>query len=583
MNGHFASTPRFGANFIAPGQARFVLWGPDCPRAALEIEGREPIPMRAENGCFIAEAPCRDRTPYRFRVRPDLAVPDPASRAQAGDVHDASLVIDPKVYRWNHAEWRGRPWHEAVIYELHAGALGGFAGVTRLLPRLAELGVTAIELMPIADFAGRRNWGYDGVLPYAPDAVYGTPEQLKELIDTAHGLRLMVLLDVVYNHFGPDGNYLRAYAKRFFRSDGATPWGEAIDFRQPEVRRYFIDNALLWLMEYRFDGLRFDAVHAIEDGDFLRELAAAVRGAVEPGRHVHLVLENDNNDAELLRHGFDAQWSDDAHHALHVLLTGERSGYYSDYPEPAKALARALKEGFVYQGEASPYRDGKPRGSPSGDLPPTAFVMFLQNHDQIGNRAFGERIALLAERKAVAAATLLLLLSPQIPLLFMGDEWGETKPFLFFTDHHDELAVLVREGRRSEFARFADFADAKSRQRIPDPNDPATFHRSIPVPAAEPAMQIRAFHAQLLALRAERITPFLVGARAIDAEALGDRGVRASWLLGNGAELTIAVNFGDQAIACRAGKGELLAATPDPALPPRRLPATGAAAWLSLP
>ena len=583
MNDHFATAPRLGANIVAPDRTRFVLWAPDCNQVALEIAGMQPIAMQARDGCFVAEAACGAGARYMFRVRSDLAVPDPAARAQAGDVHDASVVVDPRAYAWRHAAWHGRLWHEAVIYELHVGAVGGFAGVTRLLPDLAALGITAVELMPISDFPGRRNWGYDGVLPYAPDTTYGTPEDLKALIDTAHGLGLMVLLDVVYNHFGPDGNYLHAYASAFFRTDTPTPWGEAIDFRRPEVRCFFIDNALLWLLEYRFDGLRLDAVHAIRDRDFLLELARSVRGAIEPGRHVHLVLENDDNDAGLLRDGYDAQWCDDGHHALHVLLTGEHSGYYADYPNAAQALARVLKEGFAYQGEPSPYRKGARRGRPSADLPPTAFVNFLQNHDQIGNRAFGDRLTTLADPAALTAATLLLLLAPQIPLLFMGEEWGETKPFLFFTDHNAELAALVREGRRREFAPFAGFADPKVRERIPDPNDDTTFRRSLPTPVAGhgPAQQaVQAFHARLLALRATHIAPHLPGTHARSAKVLGDRGVRVAWGFGDGTELTIAANFGPDALPCRPGKGAILAASFDPPFPADHIPARSAVAWL---
>jgi maltooligosyltrehalose trehalohydrolase len=543
--------------------------------------------MRKEKGGhFEIEIPGTAGARYRFRVRSDLAVPDPASRAQAGDVHDASLVVDPEAYQWRNPEWMGRPWHEAIIYELHVGAIGGFAAVTQILPNLAALGITAVELMPINDFPGSRNWGYDGVLPYAPDASYGTPDQLKHLIDTAHGLGLMVLLDVVYNHFGPDGNYLHTHSSPFFRNDIMTPWGAAIDFRRPEVRTFFIENALLWLQEYRFDGLRFDAVHAFHDRDFLMDIGRSVRDAIESGRHVHLVLENDDNDAEALRQAFDAQWSDDGHHALHILLTGERAGYYADYPDPAASLARVLKEGFAYQGEESGHRGGERRGSISGDLPPTAFVMFLQNHDQIGNRAFGERLTTLANPAALTAATLLLLLSPQIPLLFMGEEWGETKPFLFFTDHHGELAEQVREGRRREFAHFADFADSAIRERIPDPNHSETFLASVPTGASQrtQAQQLtRAFYSRLIALRSTHVTPHLPGTKPIQAETLGANGVRAVWRLGNGAELTIAANFGPESIPCAEGKGHCLAAVPDAAFPPGQLPGCSAAVWLSEP
>jgi maltooligosyltrehalose trehalohydrolase len=586
------TTPHFGATPLARGRARFALWAPDCASVSLEIEGRPPLPMQAgPDGRFVAETRCAAGARYRYRVRPDLAVPDPAARAQDGDVHGPSLLVDPAAYGWQHPGWRGRPWHEAVVYELHAGAMGGFAGVEQALPELARLGVTAVELMPVAEFPGRHNWGYDGVLPYAPDRAYGTPEALKRLVDAAHALGLMVLLDVVYNHFGPDGNYLAAYASPFFRTDTPTPWGPAIDFRRPEVRRFFIDNALLWLLEYRFDGLRLDAVHAIRDRDFLIELASSVRASVEPGRHVHLVLENDDNDAGLLRAapdrpGFDAQWSDDAHHALHVLLTGERSGYYADYAAAAPALARILSEGFAYQGEPSPYRDGTPRGTPSAHLPPTAFVAFLQNHDQIGNRAHGERLTRLADPGALRAASLLLLLAPQIPLLFMGDEWGETRPFLFFTDHHDELAEAVRQGRRREFQHFAAFADPAARARIPDPNDPGTFLASVPTPPAERTAaqaECRAFHAGLLALRAAEIVPRLPGCRSMGAEALGTMGVRAAWRLSDGAILTIAANFGAPPLACPAGPGAVLAATPGADTSAGSLPGRGAVAWLARP
>jgi maltooligosyltrehalose trehalohydrolase len=587
MTNRFKARTHFGANMDPSGVTRFTLWAPDTDHVMLEVEGSEPVPMRKEKGGhFAIEFTCGAGARYRFRVRSDLAVPDPASRAQAGDVHDASLVVDPAAYQWRHPEWMGRPWHEAIIYELHVGAIGGFAAVTQMLPNLAALGITAVELMPINDFPGHRNWGYDGVLPYAPDASYGTPDQLKHLIDTAHGLGLMVLLDVVYNHFGPDGNYLHVYSGDFFRKDIMTPWGAAIDFRRPEVRTFFIDNALLWLQEYRFDGLRFDAVHAFHDRDFLADIGRSVRSAIEPGRHVHLVLENDDNDAEALRQAFDAQWSDDGHHALHILLTGERAGYYADYPDPAASLARVLQEGFAYQGEASRHRGGEQRGSVSSDLPPTAFVLFLQNHDQIGNRAFGERLTTLANPAALAAATLLLLLSPQIPLLFMGEEWGETKPFLFFTDHHGELADQVKEGRRREFAHFAEFADSATRERIPDPNNPETFRSSTPTSASRQTQVhqlTRDFYARLIALRSTHVTPHLPGTKPIQAETLGANGVRAVWRLGNGAELTIAVNFGADPVPCAEGKGRCLAAVPDATVLHGQLPGCSAIVWLSEP
>jgi len=548
--------PSFGAQLIAPDCTRFRFWAPSKREVALEVEGLGPVPMHSlADGWFEAEAACGAGSRYRYRVADDLAVPDPASRLQHGDVHDASVVCDPNAYRWKHEDWQGRPWHETVLYELHAGALGGFHGVRRQLPALAGLGFTAIELMPVADFPGPRNWGYDGVLPYAPDTAYGTPDELKELIDTAHGLGMMVFLDVVYNHFGPDGNYLGAYAAEFFRDDIKTPWGQAIDFRRPQVRDFFTENALYWLTEFRFDGLRFDAVHAISEKDWLVEMAERVRASVPASRHVHLVLENDDNTASLLerspRRLFDAQWNDDMHHALHVLLTGEKEGYYGGYIKQAEEkLARALAEGFIYQGEPSAYANGAPRGEPSAHLPPTSFVFFLQNHDQIGNRAFGERLTALARHpQALRAASALLLLSPHIPLLFMGEEYGAKQPFLYFTSHlNAELADAVRRGRRAEFARFPAFSDPAARERIPDPNVEQTFLDSIPKPDDETAVAWSERTKALLAIRHEHIVPRLQGCASLGAELIGRNAVKARWKMGDGTVLMIAINLHDKPV-----------------------------------
>ena len=558
----FAQPLSWGATLLAPDRARFRLWAPDAPSVSLEIHGQTPQPMQAlPDGWFEAEAPAGAGARYRFRVSPDLAVPDPASRRQDGDVHDASILVDPTAYEWRHAGWQGRPWHEVVLYELHAGCLGGFDGVRAALPRLRDLGITAIELMPIGDYPGARNWGYDGVLPYAPDAALGSPEALKALVDEAHGLGLMVFLDVVCNHFGPDGAYLHVYARRFFDEGVHTPWGAAIDFRQPAVQAYFEENALYWLNEYRFDGLRFDAVHAIAEAGWLDRLAARIRREIT-GRQVHLVLENERNAARHLRPagGFDAQWNDDGHNVLHPLLTGESEGYYEDFhSDGAAKLARVLEQGFLFQGQHSAHL-GAPRGEPSAHLPPTAFVLFLQNHDQVGNRAFGERLNALTDRKTLAAATALLLLCPQIPLLFMGEEWASAAPFLFFTDHNAELAPLVRDGRRQEFSKFTAFQDPAKRARIPDPNEEATFRASIPDPAEagrEPHAAVLALHRRLLSLRRAEIIPRLPGARSIGAQAVGEAAVLARWRMGDGAVLTIACNLGGQPARCAAA-GETL-------------------------
>ncbi|MBD3877606.1 malto-oligosyltrehalose trehalohydrolase [Stutzerimonas kunmingensis] len=569
-----------GPELLEDGTTRFRLWAPDAQNVSLIVVGAQTLPMTAtEEGWYSIDAPYGAGTLYRFLIDDELHVPDPASRAQAGDVHAPSLVVDTHDnYLWRNSSWLGRPWHETVLYETHVGLYGGFAEMEKHLAGLAELGVTAIELMPIAEFPGDRNWGYDGVLPYAPEAAYGSPEELKHLIDTAHGLGLMVFLDVVYNHFGPDGNYLGRYAKHFFRHDQQTPWGDGIDFRRREVRDFFIDNALMWLMDYRFDGLRFDAVHAIPDRSFLTELAERVHTTVEPGRHVHLVLENEDNRSSLLTQGFTAQWNDDGHNVLHALLTDESQGYYADYHQDATSkLSRFLGEGFVYQGQNN--RRGESRGEPSAHLSPTSFVLFLQNHDQTGNRAFGDRLVTLADADALRAATAVLLLSPMVPLLFMGEEWGSRQPFLFFTSHHGELADAVREGRRNEFAEFSEFADEATRERIPDPNAVSTFEQSRPDFGAQTQPGHAEWHAlyrQLLSIRHAEIVPRLPGSAFLGCSVLGEAAVLARWQLGDGSQLRLELNLGEQAALLPASSSaahllfasRTLDATPDQ-LPPR--------------
>jgi maltooligosyltrehalose trehalohydrolase len=404
-------------------------------------------------------------------------------------------VIDPRAYEWADDHWSGRPWKEAVVYEMHVGAFtpeGTVAAAARQLPGLAALGITVIELMPLADFPGRRNWGYDGVLPFAPDASYGTPAELKAFIDTAHGLGLMVLIDVVYNHFGPEGNYLHAYCPQFFNPAHQTPWGAAINFDGPHartVRDFFVHNALYWVEEYRFDGLRMDAIHAIRDASvppLVEQICAALHHG--PGRHrqVVVVLENDLNEAHRLGRDEEgaplagtAQWNDDLHHAAHVLLTGESDGYYADYAQrPLEQFGLALAQGFIYTGQPSAFRGGEPRGEPCDHLPPSAFVSFLQTHDQIGNRALGERIDALADASRLMAARACVLLSPHTPMLFMGEEYAASTPFQYFCDFGPELAAAVTAGRREEFGRFAAFAGDTTALRIPDPNSEATFAAS---------------------------------------------------------------------------------------------------------
>lgn len=570
----------------------FRLWAPGAATVDLVLENRDHTrslhPMKGEeDGWYRLFSPLAGPgSRYQFRIDRDLLVPDPASRCQAEDVHGPSVVVDPRAFPWQDASWQGRPWEEAVIYELHVGTFspgGGFSGVSERLDYLVDLGVTAVELMPVADFPGQRNWGYDGTLLFAPDRAYGTPEELKSLVQAAHARNMMVFLDVVYNHFGPEGNYLHVYARQaFFDRNRHTPWGAALNFSGPMsalVRRFFIDNALFWLEEYHLDGLRFDAVHAIDDRStphILTEIAAAVRTGPGRHRHIHLVLENDGNEARYLQRNADgacrqfvAQWNDDIHHACHVLLTGEGQGYYGDYSQqPLQLLGRCLTEGFAYQGEPSPYRNHAARGEPSRDLPLTAFVSFLQNHDQIGNRAFGERLGHLVPEPVLHLAVALLLLAPSPPLLFMGEEFGAHTPFLYFCDFGPELADKVKEGRRLEFRRFSQFAEPEARERIPDPNARDTWRRSQldwQEPEREKGREILQQYRTLLALRKQEIVPRLTGLQGETARftVLGEAGLRVRWILGDGAQLTVAVNFAEEALVGVAPEeGSLLYARP---------------------
>ena len=550
----------FGAIPQGDGTTRFRIWAPSVPTVQLEIEGLDPMPMQAEGGGWFSQiAPVGGGAHYKYRLPEGLAVPDPASKFQVDGVHSASVVITASSYEWKHPDWRGRPWNEAVIYELHVGLLGGFEGVRQKLPELRDLGVTVIELMPVNEFPGAHNWGYDGTLPFSPEETYGTADELRHLIDDAHGLGLCVMLDVVYNHFGPDGAYLHAYAREFFTEDMHTPWGAAIDYRKSEVKEFWLHNALYWLNDFRFDGLRFDAMHAIMPQEHLHLLAHDIRANVSRDRHVHLVVEHEDNAASMIRStaeedDYDAQWADDFHHCMHVLMTGETGSYYTDYDDATRLLARCLSEGFAYQGEVSRMR-GRRRGQPSKHLPPSAFVFHLQNHDQIGNRAHGERLHMLTTRDKLNAATALLLLAPMIPLIFMGDEWASKAPFLFFTDHHEELAELVRKGRAKEFGGFGVSSDPSIAGTIPDPNSVETFQASVPT-RDDPEMFAR--YKALLELRRTRIVDGIPGARSLGCDVLADGAVAARWSLGDGATLTMLLNLRDDGVAAEMPPGEEL-------------------------
>jgi maltooligosyltrehalose trehalohydrolase len=549
---------RFGAELTETGVI-FRLWAPAANSVDLVLD--HPRPMRARPGGWyeLAVAEAGAGTLYKFRIDDETDVPDPASHFQPRDVSGPSEVIDHEQYCWQTPDWRGRPWQDAAFMELHVGTFtpgGSFRAAIEKLDHVRDTGLTAIELMPVADFSGRRNWGYDGVLLYAPDSSYGRPDDLKALIDAAHQRGLMVFLDVVYNHFGPEGNYLHRYAPGFF-TDAHTPWGSAIDYRAPQVRSFVVENALHWLRHYRFDGLRLDAVHAIvQPGEpsVLQELSRAVgKFAKSTGRIIHLVLENDDNRTAMLdprtdppQGKFRAQWNDDYHHAWHVLLTGEHRGYYQDYaPDPRRHVARALASGFAYQGEASPHRQGRLRGEASGALPPTAFVNFLQNHDQIGNRARGDRLSTQVDDRAMAAALAVMLLAPMPPLLFMGEEWGSKRPFPFFCDFSGELADAVRKGRREEFqSEYAELGD-----EIPDPLDEATFRSAILDWDARETGSGRArldLVRELLTIRSKEIAPRLAGA-SFGSGRWHNNVLMAQWTLGDKIGLHLIANLSDEA------------------------------------
>ncbi|WP_346657630.1 malto-oligosyltrehalose trehalohydrolase [Bradyrhizobium sp. 149] len=548
----------------------FNLWAPTAQSVELLEAGRPPQRMIGDDdGWYQWLSPTAHvGTRYQFRINEDLVVPDPASFFQPDDVGAPSEVIDTAAFR-DPVLYPGRPWAEAVIYELHVGTFseeGTYAGLEKKLPYLRDLGITAIELMPLNDVPGRHNWGYDGVLLNAPNARYGRPEDLKRLLRAAHALDIMVYLDVVYNHFGPQLNYLHLYAESFFTTRHSTGWGPAVNLEGQDgafVREFLIENSLMWLRDYGFDGLRFDAVHALKDDSerhFLIELAETVRSQLA-GRRVHLMLENEANQAHLLERAqgeaklYDAQWGDDFHNALHVLLTGEDEGYYRAFADrPLEHLARSLTEGFAYQGEVFPLHDA-PRGEPSAHLPPEATIFFAQNHDQIGNRALGERLSRLVSPEKLDQALALVLLNPHIPMLFMGEEAGADTPFLFFADWSGQAAELTREGRRREFAHFKAFSTPDMRARIPDPCDEKTFVASkldwTAIERSPASVRFRGLTAQLLQIRREKIVPLIkLGFVSAQYRLLGEDprtgGLDARWRTEKGDMLQIVANFADR-------------------------------------
>ncbi|MEI9700579.1 malto-oligosyltrehalose trehalohydrolase [Enterobacter cloacae] len=568
---------QWGAEFISGDVVRFRVWAEGQQQLTLRLAERD-LPMTAVgNGWFQIDVPgVTHGTEYQFVLQDGMAVPDPASRAQKGDVNGPSVVIDPGRYQPINPDWAGRPWEETVIYELHIGTFtpqGTFRAAIDKLPYLAELGITQLEVMPVSQFGGSRGWGYDGVLLYAPHSTYGTPEDFHAFIDAAHGLGLSVVLDIVLNHFGPEGNYLPLLSPAFFDPQRMTPWGNGIAYEREPVRHYILDAPLFWLTEYRLDGLRFDAIDQIKDTaskHILQQIAETIR-EVLPDRHIHLTTEDSRNviflhprDEKGATPLFTSEWNDDFHNAAHVFATGETHAYYQDFAfEPEKKFARALAEGFVYQGEVS-LQTGHSRGVECHTQPPTFFVDFIQNHDQTGNRAQGERLITLAGADKTRVLLAALLLSPHIPLLFMGEEYGETNPFLFFTDFHGDLAKAVREGRAKEFTGHSGHDGD-----VPDPNDEQTFARSKldwhNVTTAQGKSWLR-FTRSLLVLRHRYLVPLLRPGGTVEGKIVKTAPgmVAVSWSFPTGT-LSLALNIGNKPVDVPALAGETLFSWPEAA------------------
>jgi maltooligosyltrehalose trehalohydrolase len=509
-----------GATPLPGGAWQFVVWAPYRKRVALQLEQQGRLRSIAMERDWLGyyRAVVEDvvaGATYRYRLDDSQERPDPVSRRQAHGVHGPSETVDLASFRWTDGRWKGLALEDSVFYELHVGTYtpeGTFEALLPHLDRLADLGVTTIELMPVAQFPGTRNWGYDGAYPFAPQNTYGSPRDLQSIVNAAHERGLAVALDVVYNHLGPEGNYLGEYGP-YFTDHYRTPWGSALNFdraHSDEVRFFFVQNALYWLREFHFDALRLDAVHSIFDASaypFLAELSTQVASLTEQlGRKIHLIAESDLNDVRVLRatedggFGMQAQWSDDFHHSVHTLLTGENAGYYADFGD-IRYLAKTLKRGWYYSGQYSRHRQRK-HGNCPRNLAATRFVVCNQNHDQVGNRARGERLSALVDFESLKLAAGITVLSPFLPLVFMGEEYGETTPFQYFTSHGDpQLGEAVRRGRENEFVAFG------WKGGIPDPQAESTFAASKlshSVATSEPHRTLRRFYRMLLAFRRNR-------------------------------------------------------------------------------
>lgn len=558
-----------GAICLGNNYCRFRAWAPYADRLAVQIvtpqERRAPMRPTGEGWYEVTLGDVPPGTRYYYEINGSRRFPDPASFSQPEGVHGPSEVVDP-AFDWEDADWKGLPQEAMVLYELHVGTYtqeGTFAAITPHLSELRELGITAIELLPVAEFPGNRNWGYDGVYPFAVEHSYGGPKGLKQLVNECHKHRLAVILDVVYNHLGPEGNYLAEFGP-YYCERYQTPWGRAINFDGSDsepVRQYFIENALRWITEFHIDGLRLDAVHAIFDQSakhILEEIAEKVQQrAAALGRMAYVIAESDLNDPRLIRpreaggYGLDAQWNDDFHHALHVQLTGEKSGYYVDF-QSLSHLEKAFREGFVYSGEHSEYRR-RSHGSSSADIPAYRLIVCSQNHDQVGNRLFGERISTLVSFEAMKLGASVVLLSPFLPLLWMGEEYGETAPFQYFVSHTDEeLVEAVRRGRLEEFRAFG-FHD-----QAPDPQSEETFLRSKldhSKAAQGSHLVLRNYYKELLRLRRTVPALTLLSKNHLEAKALEQervlllkRWTEGPWPPGQGAECYAAFAFHDEPV-----------------------------------
>ena len=564
-----------GAEPQPDGGVHFRVWAPRCREVVVEIEGLEPAALQPETDGYFSLRSMPARAGMRYRLRLDqgeAALPDPASRFQPEGPHGPSEIVDPGDFAWTDGTWRGRTREQLVIYEMHVGTFtpnGSWDAASRELPALAELGITCLEIMPVAEFPGRFGWGYDGVNLFAPTRLYGRPMDFRRFVDCAHALGIAVILDVVYNHFGPDGNYLKLFSAAYFTDRYDNEWGEAINFDGLDsgpTREFFVANAGYWIDEYHLDGLRLDATQAIFDRSEDHIIAAVARQvrSAGGGRITFVVAENEPQHAKLARpaerggYGLDALWNDDFHHSAMVALTGHHEAYYSDYRGRPREFVAAAKHGFLYQGQRYQWQR-KARGTPTLDLPAECFVVFLQNHDQIANSGTGERCHALTSPGRLRAMTAYFLLMPGIPMLFQGQEFGASSPFFYFADHEIELSRDVREGRCRSLAQFPSLATSEMRAEFADPGDIETFRRSVlDLGERQRHASIYALHRDLLELR--RTDPVL-GQRPcrIDGAALTDEAWMLRFFSPSGADRLLIVNL---------GRDLLLGPAPEPLLAP---------------